>query len=871
MFIADLGIRVTSDTVKRAEDRLKRFTVAGERAEDAADGVGAGSRRASGGVAMLAKGLGGLIAAVGSVQLASTFVAQGRATSKALAEVSTLIEGTAEQQRDLTAASQDFVRQFGGSVAGQLDGFYTTISAGATSVADATVTMNQANKLAKGGVTDVATAVDGLTSVMNAYGDGVAGAEAVSDAMFVGMRAGKTTIGELSANLGKVAPLAVSAGVGFDELVASIAALTKGGISTAESVTGVRAVLAAVTKPSAEAAKFAKALGLEFNTAAIQSKGFAGFMEDVVAKTGGSNDALATLFGGVEAIIPALAFAGKAGDDFNAILDDMADKAGATDTAVAKVASSMDDRLNQAMARYTVYGDQAGAALLGVLVPALETFNSTIDVVTANSDLLGAAIVGLSATQIPALVTGLGGLVKGMNVAAGAARALGAAMTLAGGPLGIAIGLVASAAAYFLLFRDNGKEAGEGAMAAKTGTEQLNEALADFEAGAPGAAAKARDIAAANRELAQSAFVAAEAELAKMEAWAAAEAEGFKQRNPGLEEGEIPELGDFVTSQLAVGEAQAAVDTARKRLEDAKDRAEGTELILSGGVYGPMPAPPELPKSNAVADVQAILDALKDTAGTASEGKTALDKLADAAKRVFEDTRTPLEKYNLALAELDKMLAADEISEDTYARAVRQLNKELKEAQAGMKEYSNGIQEATASFTDLILGQQSWEEFARASVNRVVREQIEGTLMNALQSLVDTFGGATDSTGGGGGWLASAISTLFGGGKAPSYDGGGDTGSGSRTGGVDGKGGFFGILHPNETVTDHTKGGGTAANVNVPITVVNQNGSRVETRRNSDGGATVRIMDERIEAFMNGPKGRRTMQQGYGVRPNSKG
>ena len=42
--------------------------------------------------------------------------------------------------------------------------------------------------------------------------------------------------------------------------------------------------------------------------------------------------------------------------------------------------------------------------------------------------------------------------------------------------------------------------------------------------------------------------------------------------------------------------------------------------------------------------------------------------------------------------------------------------------------------------------------------------------------------------------------------KAQSFDGGGFTGSGGRSGGVDGKGGFPAILHPNETVFDHTKG-----------------------------------------------------------------
>lgn len=51
--------------------------------------------------------------------------------------------------------------------------------------------------------------------------------------------------------------------------------------------------------------------------------------------------------------------------------------------------------------------------------------------------------------------------------------------------------------------------------------------------------------------------------------------------------------------------------------------------------------------------------------------------------------------------------------------------------------------------------------------------------------------------------------------KAQSFDGGGFTGSGSRSGGMDGKGGFPAILHPNETVVDHTKGQGQG------ITIIN--------------------------------------------------
>lgn len=53
----------------------------------------------------------------------------------------------------------------------------------------------------------------------------------------------------------------------------------------------------------------------------------------------------------------------------------------------------------------------------------------------------------------------------------------------------------------------------------------------------------------------------------------------------------------------------------------------------------------------------------------------------------------------------------------------------------------------------------------------------------------------------------------------PSFAGGGYTGSGSRSGGMDGKGGFMAMLHPNESVIDHTKGGSGQIVVNQTINV----------------------------------------------------
>jgi TP901 family phage tail tape measure protein len=801
MFVADLGIRVGTDGVKRAQTELDRLRRKGGETEQAMGGLTRGMARLAGGV--LAFGT-----AVGGIQLASQFVTQGRAVSKNLAEVSTLLNGTAQEMEFLTSKSQEFVRSFGGDSAQQLQGFYNTISAGAGSVEEAAVTMEQANKLAKGGVTDIGTAVDGLTSVMNAYGDNVEGAAAVSDAMFVAMKAGKTTIGELSSSIGKVAPLAVSAGVEFDELVGSIAALTKGGIQTTEAVTGVRAILAAVTKPSQEAQKLAAKLGLEFNSASLKAKGFAGFMEDVKAKTGGSTDAMAMLFGGVEAIVPALALAGQAGEDLNVILGDMETKAGATDVAVEKIAQSLDDRLNVQLARFTIFAEQAGTALLTGLVVALETTEVASQFVGDNLDIIGAAAVGLAATQIPALVSGLAGLRGGMVLVTGAARAMAVAMTLAGGPIGIIVGLLAGGAAYWLLFRDNTDEAITSIYDAEAGTNALNTALGVFyQTGAPSAGKAAIDLANSNYKLAQSALAAAEAELAKRQALRDTAAD-ISSSNPLLE-GNAP---SYVEEEL--DRAERDVQKIRDAVEQARRERDRAARAVTGSGFGGVTQldPIDVPGVDAGTEaiqqrVAEILKALQDTGAAAGSGSggaaSGMNELADAAKRVFEDTRTPLEKYNTAMAELNMLLEKGAISQDTFNRASKVLAEDLKKAQEETDGFADKLDGVAESLTDIILEAKSAGDVVEDMLRRIGRALISSGIKMGLSQIADGLKGLGGGKSSG---LGSFVGMVL-----ESFAGGGRTRKGSRTGGVDGKGGYPAIVHPDETIIDHRAGQQVAA------------------------------------------------------------
>jgi hypothetical protein len=214
--------------------------------------------------AALASRLGGLSGALGSLGFAGASVgaialvgAFAAATTQAasyqdvLAKISTNVDTAKFSMDQLSAGILKQSQAFGQSPAAQAQAAYDIISAGADSATAAIDILTSSNKLAVGGMTTVGVAADGLTSVINAYGAANLSSSQASDAMFISARDGKTTIDQLASTLGTVAPLAAGVGVSFDEITGAIGVLTKGGIKTTESVTGLKSILSSIAKPSA--------------------------------------------------------------------------------------------------------------------------------------------------------------------------------------------------------------------------------------------------------------------------------------------------------------------------------------------------------------------------------------------------------------------------------------------------------------------------------------------------------------------------------------------------------------------------------------------------------------------------------------------
>ncbi|WP_423209124.1 hypothetical protein E2976_18435 [Paracoccus yeei] len=147
------------------------------------------------------------------------------------------------------------------------------------------------------------------------------------------------------------------------------------------------------------------------------------------------------------------------------------------------------------------------------------------------------------------------------------------------------------------------------------------------------------------------------------------------------------------------------------------------------------------------------------------------------------------------------------------------------EKMKGVREQQDRIREATEQGQDTMKGLfgsiLDGADSAKSALANLLKQIAEVQMQKGLMGL---FGATSWGSG-----LMKGIGGLL------SFEGGGYTGDGSRTGGVDGRGGLLGILHPNETVIDHTKGQQAV-------------GGTMIVRATHDPGIILEVIDSRIGA-----------------------
>lgn len=158
------------------------------------------------------------------------------------------------------------------------EGLYDLVSSGFDADESMTVLKASANA-ATAGLTDTATSTKAVAAVLNAYREPAKKAGDVSDLLFQTVNKGVVSFDELSSTIGDVLPFASSLGVKLNEVGAATATMTKAGISPAETMTRLKAVMSALIKPSEDLTGTLKDMGYESGESLIQSKGLQGALE----------------------------------------------------------------------------------------------------------------------------------------------------------------------------------------------------------------------------------------------------------------------------------------------------------------------------------------------------------------------------------------------------------------------------------------------------------------------------------------------------------------------------------------------------------------------------------------------------------------
>jgi TP901 family phage tail tape measure protein len=248
--------------------------------------MGAGFKRLSKNIDLAGKSMRLLkVGSTAAVAGAGASVVAFSSMEKGLVNVKTLLDKNtlAKFSEDLENMQNKAVLA-GFSIQDTNKALFDNISAMGMSSASINV-FEQAQILAKAGVTDLGIAVDGVTSLVNAYGKETTDARFVANAFFTAQKAGKTTVEELASTIGNVASNAKMAGISLEETLATISALTTGGIATSVAVTGLKGAIAALIKPSQESEKYLKAMNIPFGAANIKAEGFTNVLKKLIEAT----------------------------------------------------------------------------------------------------------------------------------------------------------------------------------------------------------------------------------------------------------------------------------------------------------------------------------------------------------------------------------------------------------------------------------------------------------------------------------------------------------------------------------------------------------------------------------------------------------
>lgn len=300
--------------------------------------------------------------------LAQSAIRNGSVYETSLAKVGTIADLGKLSIQKLGSQITDMSNTMGIAATDIAEATYQAISAG-QDTANAVEFAGQAAKLATAGFTSTTSAVDILTTALNAYGLSADQATHVSDVLLTTQNLGKTSVDELSSSMGRVIPLAAAYNVSVENLSSGLAVMTANGIATAEATTYTKSMLNELGDTGSTVGKILQQqTGKSFAQLSADGKSLGDVLQILYDSVGNDSTAFAGLWSSVEAGTGALSLASGGADKFNGVLAQMVDSAGATDTAY----QTMTDTFQHSMESLQTTAENLSIDLFEAMEPGLK-------------------------------------------------------------------------------------------------------------------------------------------------------------------------------------------------------------------------------------------------------------------------------------------------------------------------------------------------------------------------------------------------------------------------------------------------------------------------------------------------------------------
>lgn len=237
-----------------------------------------------------------------------------------------------------------------------------------------------AEKIGKFG--DAGSALDVLTTIMNAYGLEASDVNRVSDVLIQTQNLGKTTVGELSSSMGKIIPTAKANGVALEQVAAGYALMTSNGVATAESTTYMNSMLNELGKSGTKVSDTLKEkTGKSFLELMQDGASLSDVLQIISDSAKEQGLAFGNLWGSAEAGKAGLILLGDSAETFNGALEQMQNSTGATETAFGEL-NTNSYTIQKAFNQLKNTAIEFGTAIMSVLAPILMALAEKIQAFT---------------------------------------------------------------------------------------------------------------------------------------------------------------------------------------------------------------------------------------------------------------------------------------------------------------------------------------------------------------------------------------------------------------------------------------------------------------------------------------------------------